>query len=93
MLLEPRLYARRLSLVVDRGVKPELVDDVATLLLAARDADHAASPDLRDLPDHGTHRTCCGRNDDGLARLWPADVEETEVCGHARHAERAQVHG
>jgi hypothetical protein len=58
---------------------------------AAGDADRAAALDLRDLADDRADRTRRAGNDDRVSRLRLADVEQAEVRGHARHAERSEV--
>ena len=90
MLAQRRLHVLRL--VVDRGVEAELAHDVVALLAAAGDADGATAFDLRDLPDHHADRAGRAGDDDRLARLRLADVEQAEVRRHARHAERAEIH-
>ena len=78
-----------LGLVVDAGVEAELVLHEGALLRAAGDADHAAAHDLADLAHHLADRAGRRRDDDGLARLGLADIEQAEIGGHARHAEHA----
>ena len=54
--------------------------------------DGATPFDLRDLSNHHADRAGCTGDDDRLAGLRLADVEQTEVRRHPRHAERAEIH-
>jgi hypothetical protein len=76
--------------VVESGVEAEFVKEVSAFLRPSGDPDDAAALHLRDLPDEGAHRPCCGRNDDCFAGLGLADVEEARVGRHPRHAEDAE---
>src|SRR6185437_3272321 len=85
-----KLGAQVSALVVDRGVEPELLNQPGALLGPARDPHGAAALDAGDLPDHAAHRAGRARHDDGLPRLGPPEVEQTEVSrepGHPEHAE------
>jgi hypothetical protein len=77
-------------LVVDGGVVAELVAAQRRLGRAARDADSAATGELRDLADRRAHRARRGRDDDRVAGTRRTDVEEREVCGHAVQAQNAE---
>ena len=79
--------------VVQRDVEAELVQQGLALLLTAGDPDRTGALDLRDLADRRADRAG-GRGDhDGLARLRPADLEESGVRREARHAEHAEGGG
>ena len=80
----------RAGLVVDAGVEAELLDDPLALRRAAGDADDAAALDLRELADGLADRAGRARDDDRLAGLRLADVEQAEVAGHAGHAEHVE---
>src|SRR5436190_17151804 len=67
--------------VVDAVVEPELVDDPAALLLAARDADDAAPEDLADLARDRADAARRARHHERLARLRLPDVGDAEVRG------------
>ena len=58
---------------------------------AAGDADRAAALDPGDLPGDAADRPGGARDDDGLTRLGPADVEQAEVGGQAADAEGAEM--
>src|SRR5581483_4848922 len=77
------------GLVVDAGVEPQLVGDVAALFGSAGDSDRAAALDLGDLSDHRADGSGCRRDDHRLAGLGLADLEQAEVGSQARHAEPA----
>src|SRR5271157_1858859 len=88
------LLAQRLAhvfgLVVNRRIEADLGDEIAALLGASGDANDAAAMDPGYLPRHHTDRAGGTRNDHDLAGLRFADVEETEIGGHAWQAERAE---
>src|SRR5678815_2398080 len=75
---------------VETGVEPELLDGVATLVGSARDADHPRTFDLRDLPDVGADRASGRGNYNGFTGAGLTDVEQADVGGEPRHAERAE---
>ncbi len=79
--------------VVDGEVVAELVPAKLPLPGPARDADGAASGNLRDLADR---RSNCARgrgHDDGVPRPRPADGCQREVGGDAVYAQDAQRQG
>src|SRR5437667_7745825 len=76
--------------VVDTGLEAELRDHVVAFVLGAGDADDVAALDPGDLPDHGAHGARRRRHENGLAGRGPADVEESDVRGHPRHAEHPE---
>ncbi|KOT02711.1 hypothetical protein DM50_3748 [Burkholderia mallei] len=76
--------------VIDARVEAERPGHIAALVRAARDADDAATLELRDLPDDRAHRAARRRDGHRLARLRLADVQQSEVRGEARHAEHAE---
>src|SRR6516225_3247471 len=61
-----------------------------TFVLAAGDADRAATLDLRDLADDRADRAGGGRDHDGLAWLRLADIEQPEIGGEPRNSIDAQ---
>jgi hypothetical protein len=80
-----------LVLVVDDDVGPELLLDIGALLGPARDADDPTSRDLPDLHCDAADGARRRRDHHRIAFLRPADVEQTEVGGEARHAEAAHL--
>src|SRR5687767_11706854 len=56
-------FAEICRAVIESCLEAELLGEVARLLLAARYADDAASPQLGDLPDHGADRAAGGGYD------------------------------
>src|SRR5262249_7321018 len=87
--------ARRdvLALVVDRRVEVRLLGEPATLFGAARDADHAATLELRDLSRHRAGRPGRARDHDGPAGLGLAQIEQPEVRGQPRDPANAERPG
>ena len=75
--------------VVKAIVEAEFVLDVVAFVLAAGDAHGARALDPGDLPDRRADRAGSGGDDDGLAWLRLADVEQPGIGGHAGHAEHA----
>src|SRR5208283_45255 len=88
--VRPQALARVSCLVVDRCIETEFVDEVAAFGGASRDSDRAAPLDLCDLADGGADRTGGSGHHDGFARLELAHVQQPEIGGHARHAERVE---
>src|SRR5205085_2851854 len=82
-----------LGLVVDGGVEAQVLDYVAALVRAAGDPHRASPLELCDLADHAADGARGAGDDHGLALGWLPDVEQPEVGGHARHPQRADVHG
>src|SRR6267378_4820545 len=80
-------------LVIDAGVEAKLARHVLAFLAAAGDADGAAAPDFRELPDDAADRARGRGHDHGLAGLRRADFLQAEIRRDARHAEYAQVVG
>ena len=93
--VEPWVLAQRppdrLALVIDRRIKPELVDDPRAFVGAARDPDHGAVLQLRDLARDAADRAGGTGNEHGLAVGQPADVQQSEVRGQTGHPKRAEV--
>src|SRR5438445_7658403 len=77
------------GLVVDCPVEPVLLHQRSALLGTARDADHAAALDLRDLPRRRPRRPRGAGDDHRLADLRASDVEEPEVRRDAGRSQRA----
>src|SRR5262249_46532488 len=75
---------------VNTGVKAQFVDDIRTFLIAAGDADGAATLDLGDLSDHAADRTRGSGDDYRLTWHWSADVEQGNVGRHSWHAQNPQ---
>src|SRR6185295_747277 len=78
------------ALVVDAGVEFQLLDDEIAFRAAAGDAHHAAALQARDLADRLPDRAGRARDHHRVARLRLAHLQQTEVGGHAGHAERIQ---
>ena len=78
---------------VDRGVEMRLVGEPGTLLAAARNPDHSAALELRDLAGDGSGRACGTAHQDRLARFGLSDFEESKIRGQARERERQQECG
>ena len=76
------------GLVIDAGVEAQLLHHVVALRLPARDADRAATLDLRELPGHAADRPGGRGDDQRFARLGLADLVQPEPRGDARHAEQ-----
>jgi len=85
-----QLGAQIRGLVVDRRVEAQLVGQPRALLGSARDADHTAALELRDLARGRTDRARRARDDDGVALARLAHVQQPEVRRHAGHAQRAE---
>ena len=81
--------ARRNLVVVERVVEAELAQP-GDLLGRARAADHPAALQLRDLTDDGADRAGRAGDEHRLALLRPADVEQPDVRGQARHPEHTE---
>src|SRR5262249_53540834 len=77
------------GLVVDAGVEPQLLCDVAAFVRTAGDADRAATLDLGDLADHGADRAGGCGYDHRLARLGLAHLEQAEIGGPSGHTQAA----
>ena len=77
--------------VVERRVEPELVEEVADLLLRSGAADHAVAAELGDLGGQAADRAGgCGAPDDvPFSQL--RRVDQPGVRGHAHRAERPEV--
>ncbi len=78
-----------LVLVVDRRVEAELVGKIAALLRAAGDADDMQALDLADLADDLPDAAGGRRDDQRLAFLRLADVQQAEIGRRADEAEDA----
>src|SRR4051794_10358822 len=76
--------------VIDRGVKAEFGGEPIAFFLAAGDADDATALYLRDLTNQRADRSGGGRDDDSLAGLGFADVEQSEIGGEPGDAIDAQ---
>ena len=88
--MRAQAFAHVLGLVVDRRVEPELIDEIAAFGGPAGDADRAAALDLCNLADGRADRSGGAGDDGSVAGLGLSDIEEAEICGHARHAERIE---
>lgn len=78
---------RVLLLVVRAGVKAELLGDELQLLVGTHGADDPQALVLRDLADDLADRASRTADEDGLALLGLADLEETRPGRQAGHAE------
>ena len=93
VFLQAVAHGRRAGLVVDTGVKAQLVHHPVTLGLAARNTHHAAALDLGQLAHrlaHGTGRT---RHHHGFTRLGLAHIHQAKVAGHAGHTQHVEPLG
>ena len=79
--------AQVLALVVDRLVEAVLAHQVVSLVRPAGDAHGSAAGDLRDLADDMADGSPRARDDDRVAGLRAADVEQAEVGGEAGGAD------
>ena len=82
-----RLLERRVdvvALVVDPDVVAVELLQVGDLLRPAGEPDGSAAGDLRELTDDLADGARRARDDDGVARPRPPDVEQPEVGGRAR---------
>src|SRR4029079_5962076 len=78
-------------LVVDARIETELLHDMIAFDFTAGDSDHMATPGLAQLSDDAAHRTGGRGNDERVAGLRLADLEQSEPCRYSRHAEHAEV--
>ena len=78
-------------LVVDAGVKAELIDHVVALVLAACNADDAATTGFGQCAVSAANGTTGGAHGHRLTRLGGNDLDQTIPGGHAGHADCAQV--
>ena len=76
--------------MVQAFVKAEFLLDVAALLRATGNADHAAALDPPNLPNHRADGARCRGHDEGFAWLRLPDILQAGVSREARHAEHAQ---
>ena len=84
-------FGDRLVLVINTGIKPELLDHGTTLLSATGDADHTTAKNLGKLPDDRSDGSCCSRDDDSLTRLRLPDLKQAKVRSHAGRSKAAQI--
>ena len=77
--------------VVERGVEPEVVDQVRDLGVRAGAANHAVTLELRDLRRDAADRAGRGGHPDDVAGAKRGDVEQPDVRGQPDPAERAEV--
>src|SRR5882672_4956067 len=80
-------------LVVDGGVKAEIVLNPFALFIGAGDSDHTAAVNLAELADNAAGGASSGGNNEGLAGLWFAYFEQAEVGGQAVDTEKVQEIG
>src|SRR5581483_3105384 len=73
--------------MVKAFVEAELALDVVAFVLAAGKPDGACALDPGDLADGLAYRARRRSDNDGLARLRLADLEQACIGGHAGHAE------
>jgi hypothetical protein len=79
------------DLVVDTGVKAELVHGVGALVRAAGNADHAAAARLGQRRKGTAHGAGGGADDHGFTGLGRDDLDQPVPGRDAGHADRAQV--
>ena len=77
-----------LVLVVDGGIEAELVDEECAFGGAAGDADDPGTVELHDLSGDRADRARCGRDHEGLARLWFGDPADTHPRGRRSNHQR-----
>src|SRR6516165_6705482 len=76
--------------MIDSDVEAKFFHNGAAFFGAASD-DHCSRASHRsELSNERTHRSACGCDYNGLARLRLTDQVETRVGGEARHAEHAE---
>src|SRR2546423_4975199 len=75
--------------MVEAIIKAEFALDIIAFVFAACDADRTRALDFRNLSDRGADRTGCCCDDDGLAGLRLADLEQPGIGGHAGPAQHA----
>ena len=85
--------AHAAGLVIDAGIKAKFLDHELAFGGAAGNAHHTAALDSGHLADGLTDRTGRARDDNRLAGLGLPDIEQSEIGGHARHAERIEPFG
>ena len=73
--------AHRPGLVVERGVQPELVQEVRDLLVGARASDDPVAADLGHLGGEAADGAGRGGDPDDVAVAQSGDVEEADVGG------------
>ncbi len=88
MLLQCRRHV--VVLVVDGRIEAQFLDQIAALVGAAGDADHARALDPGNLPDHRANRTGSSGHQHRLALLGLAHFQQAKIGGQARHAQRAE---
>ena len=77
-------------LVIEARVEAEFLGEVVDLVVRTGDADNPATLDLGDLSDERADRAGCPGNDDRLAGLRIANVEQAKVAGESRHPQHAE---
>ena len=85
--------ANILRFVVNSGVEAEVLCEIAAFLRASGDANHVAALDPGDLTYHHADRARSAGDDYGLSCLRLAYIQQSEIGGHAGHAERSQING
>ena len=83
----PQLFAA----VIDRRVEAEIALEHAVLIVGAGHTHDPGSDDARDLAGDAAGRARRSRDDDRLAPLWTAYVQQAVVGGETGDAEHAQV--
>ena len=78
-------------LVIECGVIPEFAGEPRDFVVGARAARDFAAFELCDLTDIGTDRARRAGDVHRFAGFGLAQGQKAEVCGHARHAEDAEV--
>src|SRR3546814_13402501 len=75
-------------MIIDSCVESIVLDQPPAFVGAAGDADDAAALDLADLADHRSHRPGRTRDEQSLARLRLADLEQPEIGRPSNRAHR-----
>ena len=76
--------------MVDAKVEAEFTLDKPAFVGSPGNADDARALTFSELPDDGADGARSGRNDDGLAALWPADLAQPDIGRKPRHTEHAK---
>ena len=81
------------QLVIDAGVKAQLVHGVLAFFGTTGDTDDTAAAGFGQRSESTAHRARRGADHHGFARLGVDDLHQTVPGGHARHAHGAEVMG
>src|SRR5512135_515652 len=79
--------------VIECGVVSVVAYHVVDLCIGTCDPDDAAALHLRELPDHGAHRTGAARDEHDLSSFGPAYLEQSEIGSESRHPQHTECGG